>query len=303
MSFRNLSILTSLISASLLIPNSAGAHGFAGDRFFPSTLTTDDPFVASEASFPTIDTMKTPDGRVEEIGGDISLRLTPRFGIAFGETYTKIEPPGERHVAGFQNLAVSGIYELYTNDPHEAILSLGLDVDVGGTGHRLIGAESYTTWKPAIKFGKGFGDLSPSLNAFRPLALTGNIGFSIPGESHGDGGSNPHNLELGFALEYSLIYLQEHVKDVGLKAPFNRLIPLVELNLEDPLDRGQAGQYTATINPGLIWSGQYFQLGAEALIPLNSRTGSNAGVLVQVHFYLDDLFPRVFGQPLIGGRR
>src|SRR5881275_649566 len=38
------------------------AHGFAGKRFFPATLATDDPFVADELSLPTISTIVTPDG-------------------------------------------------------------------------------------------------------------------------------------------------------------------------------------------------------------------------------------------------
>jgi len=37
-------------AAALLPAAEAGAHGFAGDRFFPATILTDDPFVASEMS-------------------------------------------------------------------------------------------------------------------------------------------------------------------------------------------------------------------------------------------------------------
>jgi hypothetical protein len=88
-----------------------------------------------------------------------------------------------------------------------------------------------------------------------------------------------------------------------LRAPFDRLIPLVEIALETPLDRGQGGQTTGTINPGLIWSGKYFQVGAEAIIPVNSRTGSDFGFIAQLHFYLDDLFPHSLGRPLFGGKK
>jgi hypothetical protein len=107
---------------------------------------------------------------------------------------------------------------------------------------------------------------------------------------------------LGFAVEYSLIYLQEQVRDIGLRAPFDRLIPLVEISLSDPLDRGQSGLITGTVNPGIIWSGKYFQVGAEAVIPINSRTGNDVGFIAQLHFYLDDLFPHSIGRPLFGGR-
>ena len=38
----------------LLSTTKAEAHGFAGERFFPATLQTDDPFVADEMSLPTL---------------------------------------------------------------------------------------------------------------------------------------------------------------------------------------------------------------------------------------------------------
>src|SRR5258707_13702540 len=39
--------------------DTAFAHGFAGKRFFPATLATDDPFVADELSLPTVSRTKT----------------------------------------------------------------------------------------------------------------------------------------------------------------------------------------------------------------------------------------------------
>ncbi len=107
-------------------------------------------------------------------------------------------------------------------------------------------------------------------------------------------------LETNFALEYSLIYLQDQVKNIGLRAPFNRMIPLVEAVVTTPLDRGQGGRTTCSINPGVIWSGSVCQFGVEALIPTNARSGSRVGVLVQFHIYLDDLLPGIF-HPIFGG--
>ena len=40
--------------AALLPGGQALAHGFAGDRFFPATIQTDDPFVADEATAGTL---------------------------------------------------------------------------------------------------------------------------------------------------------------------------------------------------------------------------------------------------------
>jgi hypothetical protein len=57
---------------------------------------------------------------------------------------------------------------------------------------------------------------------------------------------------------------------------------------------------TGTINP-VIWVGSYFQVGLEAVIPVNRDSGTGVGFLGQVHLYLDDIFPKTYGQPLIGG--
>ncbi|HYX65029.1 MAG TPA: hypothetical protein VE935_12500, partial [Burkholderiales bacterium] len=83
----------------------------------------------------------------------------------------------------------------------------------------------------------------------------------------------------------------------GLPAPFNRMIPLVEFALEKPINRGASG-VTGTVNPGVIWAGRYFQLAAEAIVPANGRTGGGKGILLQVHFFMDDLFPRSIGKPI-----
>ncbi len=112
-----------------------------------------------------------------------------------------------------------------------------------------------------------------------------------PANSEIDVERHPDVLEWGFALEYSLIYLQSQVQDLHLRAPLDRLIPLVEFALETPLNRGEEGQTTGTINPGIIWAGKYFQVGVEAVVPINERTGNNVGVIAQLHFFWMIFFP------------
>lgn len=295
----------------------AYGHGFAGARFFPATLSTDDPFVSDELSLPTVSTIRTPDDggtRETDISMDLSKRITPEFAIEIGDTFTALNPHDGPVVNGFGNLELGGKYQFLKNDEHEAIVSIGLGVEVGGTGSRSVGADSLSTWTLGFFLGKGFGDLPETLRFLKPLAITGLAGIEIPtsastrsvtvndetGEREVEIERHPDVLEWGFALEYSLIYLQAQVKDLGLRFPVDRLIPLVEFPFETPLNRGQKGQTTGTINPGLIWSGKYFQIGAEAVIPINSRSGSEVGFIAQLHFYLDDLFPRTLGQPLFG---
>ena len=299
------------VLAALLPAADAAAHGFAGKRFFPATLATDDPFVSDELSLPTVSTIRNPGSGDEpatqetDVSVDFSKRITPNFGLGLGETWTHLSPKGAPSVSGFNNLELNAKYLLLENDPHEFLLSIGLDAEVGGTGSSRIGADSFSTLTPALFFGKGFGDLPDSLAYLKPFAVTGVLGYDIPTSAHdvtpdGDIEQHPHVLNTGFAIEYSLQYLQSNVRDIGLGAPFNKMIPLVEFNFSTPLDRGQRGQTTGTINPGVVWAGQYFQIGAEAVIPANSRSGHNVGAIVQLHFFLDDLFPTSIGRPIFG---
>ena len=301
--------------ASVAAVQGVFAHGTAGKRFFPATLLTEDPFVADELSLPTISTIRTSGGddapatRETVFSVDMSKRITENLGVGFGAAYKQLRPDGGGGTQrGFDNAAASIKYKFYQDNEHETLLSTGIDWDIGGSGSKRVGAESFSTVTPALFFGKGFGDLPDSAMYLRPLALTGSVGIGIPSRanssSFNDEGEvvlerHPHVLNLGFAFEYSLPYLQAFVKDVGLRQPFNQLIPIVEVALSTPLDRGR-GPTTGTVNPGILWAGRTMQLGLEAVIPINHQTGSRLGWLVQVHFFLDDLFPTSIGKPIFG---
>lgn len=311
---RGASSLVALAFLALAVSSQeAFAHGFAGKRFFPATLATEDPFVADELSLPTLSRRRT----VNDEGSssldtsasiDYSKRISADFGLGLGATWLRREPREGVRQQGFDNFAVNAKVQFFRSDPHETILSAGIDADLGGSGARRVGAESFSTITPAVFFGKGFGDLPEDLRFLRPFALTGSAGLGIPtrasSASLDDDGNpaverHPHVLKLGFALEYSLPYLQQSVRDVGLPEPLQRAIPIVELALEKPLDRGK-GPTTGTVNPGILFAGRTMQFGIEAVIPLNRRTGGATGVLLQLHFFLDDLLPKSLGKPLVG---
>jgi hypothetical protein len=281
------------------------AHGFAGPRFFPATIATDDPFVADELALPTVGFVKD-EGDVKTItyAADFAKRITSNFALEIGASYVQLRPPGGPEIDGFDNFSLGAKYLIAVDAVHETIFSVGLDADLGRTGARRIGAEDFSTFTPAFLFGKGFGDLPAEMGLLRPFALTGSIGIGIPSRTRspdGPGGfeEHPDTLQTGLALEYSLPYLQSQVRNVGLGAPFDRMIPLVELALETPLNRG-AGKTTGTLNPGLLWAGQYVQLSAEAIVPWNRDSGHSVGFLAQLHFYIDDVFPTTLGRPLFG---
>jgi hypothetical protein len=319
------SVLVGLLCFGTLVAGAepAGAHGLAGKRFFPSTLAVDDPFVADELSLPTVFHIKTqakgdePAARETEISGELSKRITPNLGLSLEGELAHLDPDGKPSQTGFGNLEVGLKYQFFKSDLHETILSLGLGWEVGGTGRKAVEAESFDRVKPALFFGKGFGDLPDALSLAKPLAVTGFVGANIPTRSrtktvkielNEDGEleaeteieRHPNTFQWGFVVEYSIPYLQSFVKDIGLPAPFSRMIPVVELSFENPLDRGQAGKSTGTVNPGIIWAGRFFQIGLEAVFPINERTGKNVGVRAMLHFFLDDLFPKSLGRPLFG---
>jgi len=290
-----------LAAALTAVPaSSALAHGFAGDRFFPATILTDDPFVADEMSLPTVTLNPTQsDGSREiNIGSDLSMLITPKWDFTLSSDWAHTHPPGAHTQTGFQGLTTGTQYQLFINAEHEAMALAALDVTWGNTGNIAAGAPGFTTLSPTFDFGKGFGDLPNSLPWLRPFALTGNLVLNFPTEVETQGVPNPNSFFYGFAVEYSIPYLQSQVKDLGLGPPFNRMISLVEFALTTPFNRGQSGMTTGTVQPGFIWAGQTFQVGAEMIIPTNSLSGHGIGGVVQLHFYLDDLFPHSIGRPI-----
>ena len=271
------------------------AHGVAGARFFPATLATEDPFAADELALPTVSYFRSVDDGVPtaETGYSMEYSKTLWRGIAlsFEGGYVHASPQGAPSESGFDNLAITPVFEIAHDDASEFAASVSLTWEIGGSGSKAI-AESASAFEPAIHFGKGFGSLPDSMALLRPFALTGNIGYAI--EGHGAG---PHVLKWSGALEYSLSYLQTNVRDAGIGPVLSRVTPVVEFAFSSPLGGGKT---TGTINPGLLWSGQEIQLGMEAIVPVNAASGSNIGVIAQLHFYMDDIFPHSLGTPLFG---
>ena len=68
----------------------------------------------------------------------------------------------------------------------------------------------------------------------------------------------------------------------------------MEFAFQTPLEGADKEKTAWTVNPGVIWAGRFMEVGIEAIIPMNDRTGKNVGVAALVHFFLDDLFPSVF---------
>ena len=307
---------TSLIA--LLGISQAHAHCFVGSRFFPATLLVDDPCVADELSLPTLSVVKTgddPSAREIDISGEYSKRITQDFGISIGRDFTRLRVPGGPSSSGFQNLDTTFKYQFATVPEAELVISAGLSMEWAHTGRAAVGAEQFNVLTPTVWFGKGLGDLPDTLSWARPFAITGQIGYQIPawsrtvtwsldtdsGNLSADVEQHARFLVWGGSLQYNLRYLQSQVVDIGLPDFIARLIPIVETQFRTPVaNRANSGfKTTGTVNPGFIWVGNYFQVGAEAIIPINRESGRGVGWVAQLHLYLDDIFPTSIGRPML----
>jgi hypothetical protein len=287
----------------------AFAHCFVGARFLPATLATDDPCVADEMSLPTVAWSKTadvPPASQLDLSFDFSKRITENFGVTISQGWTSLRQADGTLTQGFGNFETTFQYQILKDREHELAILSGLIVDWGHTGSTGSGfATDFSLVTPTLYFGKGFGDLPSSFGGFRAFAVTGQVGYQIPTSSF-DFTQNafiPQQLVYGASLQYSMPYLKSEIIDLGLPDFINHLIPIIEVSLTTPVSNNFGNPYTTTgtVNPGVIWVGSYFQVGLEAMVPINRQSGTGVGVIGQLHLYLDDMFPSTIGQPLFGG--
>jgi hypothetical protein len=293
--FFRTTVLLFLISL-IAWPEALWAHGVVGKRFFPAGIVVDDPFPADELTLASPSTIKTPDGRETAVGFEVQKRLSPNLGLAIGDEYGSIKPddPADPKLKGFNNPEFSLIYSMFKSPDHEYIASMALHVSPGGIGKEGI-REDVSHIEPALMFGKGLGDLPDSLGFLKPIGIVGQASIELPWGHVDDPAELASTLNYGLVMEYSIPYLQSFVKDIGIPWPFSKMFPIVELTYSEPIS-GPDAHHGATgyVNPGVVWAGKYIELGLEAQIPLNNRTGKSTGVVGLVHLFLDDMVPSVF---------
>jgi hypothetical protein len=299
--------------AALPLSQIAHAHGIAGNRFFPGTLTFDDPAVADEAIVPNFSYRNHSDG-----GGDVTDNrinysftrlLTPTVGVVIDNSWIA-RNWGVTSRAGFDTTNLGLKWEVYRNNPHEALLSASLTWGIGNSGAQGVDTKAPDTIKPGLFFGKGFGDAPDSLSWLRPFGITGavvlehptggissNLGFDpVTGQLGPMLTRNVDILHWGFAVEFSTLYLTSRFTGGPPKQePLNQLVPLVEF----AVDSRSGGKSIATMNPGLSYVAVTWQIAVEAIVPLNNVSGHGIGGRTQLLLFLDDLAPALFGKPLL----
>jgi hypothetical protein len=152
--------------------NAAAAHGIAGNRLFPGTLTFDDPAVADEAVLPDFSSLNRPAQGSNVVENRINWSfvrlLTPTLAVSIDSSWIHQNwPIGQ--TSGFGTTDIGLKYEAFRNNEHEALVSVGLAWGIGQSGAQAVGADEPNTIQPAVFFGKGFGDLPDWLSWARPL--------------------------------------------------------------------------------------------------------------------------------------
>ena len=286
-----------VVALMLTMHSVARAHVVCGDRVFPTTLTMDDPGVSDEMSLPTITLTPTPSGESNDYGYEWDKTITEDLGFAVNGDYLTQTSPTEKS-SGWDNITVTLKDQhpcIQRYEHQELTWSVCLVRKIPGTGSvQLTNAgiiDSVGSTGPTFYVGKGLGDLKASY--LRPLAVTGEISrvFSdTPSMS-------PSSWTYSASLQYSMPYLQQHVKALHVPQFLTRMTPIVEVALTSP----DSGSPTGTISPGILYDANNWQLGAEAILPANTaaRQVQGTGFIIQFHVFLDTFYKSWFGKPLI----
>jgi len=287
-------------AAAALSLSPAYPHAVCGDRIFPATLAIDDPGVGDELALPTLTYLPMNSGGSQQFDATFSYTKTifPGFGLSVQDGPTWQNPGGY----GWDSLNTEAKYNFLCLPDHELMASLGMTIIWGNTGTGTQ-ATPYNTYQPVLDVGKGFGDLPKSLNILRPFAVTAELSESLPGQAWTNGNQNSTNLNWGFTVQYSLPFYNSQVAAIDNDF-FKHLIPLTEFAFSKPIYNFAPGtnQTTGTIQPGVIYMASTWQFALEAIVPMNSASGHGVGVVGELHFFFDDIFPDSLGKPIFGGK-
>jgi hypothetical protein len=281
-------------AGTAVLSPAAHAHGIAGARIFPATLTMDDPAVGDELSLPTFQYQPERGSASYDYGFEWDKTITKHLGFAFNDDYQVLHQTGS-DTKGWDDPVFTLKCQVFENDTHEILASVGVQREFGGIGAVNHGLADATGWtQPTLYVGKGFGDLPESWGMLRAFAVTGELGYQLS-----DTAASPDAVNADVSLQYPLQYLETQVKDYGLPAVVENMIPVVECAWSTPTGAGAAGATTTgTIAPGVLYESDTYQLGLEALIPATRASGSRVGVIAQFHLYLDDVLPNSLGKPI-----
>lgn len=267
------------ICLGLLGPSLVLAHGIVGDRYFPPTVVVDDPFAANEihavggrSANIGFDRVSAANGNIVVLGGGVEP--VSGLGIALDGVYRSPNGNLDNVGSGFDNLYYRVKQETWTNEHHEFQLSFGLSGEIANTGSK--GADGYSNYVPSLLFAKGLGDLPEELAWLKPAAVTGVLGYQVPSIRNA-----PQSINWGLTLQYSFMYLNDHVRPTGWNDFANRLIAVVEFPMQTCMNQACKNQVIGSVNPGVVYVGDYFNIATELVVPSSATSGKGTGFLVQ----------------------
>jgi len=288
-----------LLMAALAMPaRAAFAHGVVGDYVFLEPLVAEDPTPANELDILEPSWVKGRDGDTYSLNFSIEKVLydddnyMPRLSVGGGSGWVHQSPHQGPSYEGFGDVGLFAKWAFYYSEEHELLSSIALTATVPA-GVTPVAAQSHTSLGPEILWEKGMGDLPnrPFIEYLRPLGFQGDFGY-LPAL----GGHTSHLMFADQVIEYSLPYLSNSVKDIGLKAPFRNLFLFTEFNYSQ-LITGPSGQtfpnFLAT--PGLAYVGYHFELSVGTQLALNnaSVSGTHAAVIGLLDIFYDSIMPRL----------
>jgi len=291
-------LATAALAAVLCtLGHGALAYTAAGDRLFPATILlpqiapSDDAYLTTSTQPLHSETIPGSTDRLTNVSGTFNKTITERFSIGVEDGWNRLDRAGASSANGWQNFETSAKYLAVHDDTHELLISLGVDREWGGTGAAGIGASAKGATTPALFLGKGMGDLG--IDVLKPFAIAATFGYQLA-----DAAPRPDLLVAGLTIEYSIPYFESKVRPLALPDFIRAMTPMVELFVTSPASATRGSATTATIAPGINYAAEGWELGVEALVPATRSAGRGVGVIAQLHFALDYLFPESIGKPI-----
>lgn len=270
----------------------AFAHGVVGDYTFLEPIVAEDANPKNEFDALAPQWHRTSEGREFSLGFSLEKKLSENSSILVGSEWLEQSPKEGRSTSGFNDMEVLLKYAFLTIPEHELRVSGALTMEMP-VGDREVGAESHFRLGPELLWAKGMGDL-PNSNGFlkylRPIGLQGDFGYTA-----NTSGRALHDLFADEVVEYSLAYLSNSVRDIGLKWPIRNMYLYTEFNY-DQLLSGPAGETfpDVRITPGIAFMNQFVEISVATQFPLNNATSPNnhAAILGLLDLFIDDIVPQ-----------
>jgi hypothetical protein len=293
---KRLAILVAALGMIALPPHRAFAHGVLGDYIFLEPIVTQDPTPANELDIAP-SWVKTSTANNYSLGSSfekvlwIDSEYMPRISAGAGSSWSYVAPYEGKNFNGFGNLTMFAKYAFYYSVEHEFLMSFALQLNTP-LGSPNIQGENHTSLGPVFLWEKAFGDLpnSPLLQYLRPFGVQSDFGY-VPALN----GHTNHHMFADAIVEYSLPYLSNNVKDIGLRAPLRNMFLFNEINY-DQLITGPPGQTFPTLlaTPGIAYVSYHYELSVATQFALNkaTRPGNHAAVLALLDIFYDSLLPR-----------